>query len=182
MYRDNTLIPSEVVRLLALGILSEGRRPYAQLASEVRHFIGHIAGPSLDLVAPPIQLLTVEGFVESLGASEQADDDDAQILVITAAGSEELHRLLGANMRAPINQLNKLILALKIRFLHLLPAQERTIQLDLLIEMTERELARLSELRARHAEDPGHLVAWLDHDIDTVTRRLAWLQSLAETA
>ena len=35
MYRDNTLIPSEAIRLLALGILADGDRRYAELASEV---------------------------------------------------------------------------------------------------------------------------------------------------
>ena len=37
MYRDNTLIPSEAIRLLALGILADGDRRYAELASEVRN-------------------------------------------------------------------------------------------------------------------------------------------------
>ena len=46
MYRDNTLIPTEAVRLLALGILATGERSYSQLASEVRHFTGRIVGPS----------------------------------------------------------------------------------------------------------------------------------------
>ncbi|MCG8548344.1 MAG: hypothetical protein MJE12_29445, partial [Alphaproteobacteria bacterium] len=50
MYRDNTLIPTEAVRLAALGSLMEGERRYADLASEVRNFVGRIAGPSLDLL------------------------------------------------------------------------------------------------------------------------------------
>ncbi len=45
MYRDDTLIPSEAVRLCALGILMLGRRRYAGLAREVRHFTSRIAGP-----------------------------------------------------------------------------------------------------------------------------------------
>ena len=36
MYRDNSLIPSETVRLAALGLLTEGAKSYAELASEVR--------------------------------------------------------------------------------------------------------------------------------------------------
>ena len=39
MYRDNSLIPSEAIRLLALGILAGGEKSYADLASEVRHFV-----------------------------------------------------------------------------------------------------------------------------------------------
>ena len=65
MYRDNTLIPSEAIRLLALGILADGETAYAELAGEVRHFTGHIVGPSLDLVGAPIEVLKVEGLVET---------------------------------------------------------------------------------------------------------------------
>ena len=44
MYRDNSLIPSEAIRLLALGILAGGDKSYAELAGEVRHFVSHITG------------------------------------------------------------------------------------------------------------------------------------------
>ena len=63
MYRDNTLIPSEAVRLLALGLLAGRPMSYAQLAREVRHFTGRIMGPSLDLVGAPLEVLKVEGLV-----------------------------------------------------------------------------------------------------------------------
>ena len=63
MYRDNTLIPSEAVRLLALGILATRECPYAELAHEVRHFVGHVVGPSLDLVGAPIEVLKIEGLI-----------------------------------------------------------------------------------------------------------------------
>src|SRR5262245_48552828 len=49
MYKDNSLIPTEAVRLAALGLLTEGPRTYAELADEVRHFSSRIVGPSLDL-------------------------------------------------------------------------------------------------------------------------------------
>lgn len=176
MYRDNTLIPSEAIRLLALGILADGARAYAQLAGEVRHFTGHIAGPSLDLVAPPIELLKVEGLIHA----EPGETPESEALTITEAGREELQRLLSANLRAPINDINKLILALKLRFLHLLPQDQQALQVELLIEMSERELARLTELRGRHADDSGHLVAWLDHDIAAVTERLNWFRELEQ--
>src|SRR3546814_19854056 len=63
MYRDNTLIPSEAVRLLALGLLATRSMSYAELAREVRHFTGRIMGPSLDLVGAPLEVLKVEGLV-----------------------------------------------------------------------------------------------------------------------
>ena len=73
MYRDNTLVPREAVRLLALGILRTREITYSELAAEVRHFTGHMVGPSLDLVAPPIELLKVEGLVETVGEDEGDD-------------------------------------------------------------------------------------------------------------
>ena len=184
MYRDNTLIPSEAVRLLALGLLADRPRSYGELASEVRHFTGHLVGPSLDLVAPPLELLKVEGLIEPLDprSDQGAEDSEEAALKITEAGGDELRRLLVANLRAPVNAINKLILALKMRFLHLLPAAERRLQVEMLIEMSERELTRLIELRARHAQEPGHLTAWLDHDIAALTQRLEWFRALAGRA
>ncbi len=175
MYRDNSLIPSEAVRLLALGILASGPRRYAELAGEVRHFTSHVVGPSLDLVAPPLELLRVEGLIEAAG---QSDLGDQTVLSVTEAGRAALTTLLTANARAPVNDINKLILTLKMRFLHLLPPAEQKLQLEVLIEMTERELVRLTELRAHHAEEAGHLSEWLNHGSAETRARLAWLNDL----
>jgi len=175
MYRDNSLIPSEAVRLLALGILASGERSYGSLAGEVRHFTSHVVGPSLDLVAPPLELLRVEGLIE---AAEDSDLGDETLLRVTDAGLAALSKLLTANVRAPVNDINKLILTLKMRFLHLLPEAEQKLQLEVLIEMSERELVRLTELRAHHAEDMGHLSEWLDHGTAETAARLAWLNDL----
>ena len=170
MYRDNTLVPSEAVRLTALGILAEADKAYAELAAEVRHFTSRIAGPSLDLVAAPLELLKVEGLVEAV----EGDADNA-LLRITKDGRDELATL---NVRAPVNDINKLIIALKMRFLHLLPVDDQRIQIEVMMEMAEREIARLSDLRQHHARSRGHLVAWLDHDIAAAEKRLGWLQDL----
>ena len=175
MYRDNTLIPSEAVRLLALGILAGGERSYGALAADLRHFISHVVGPSLDLVAPPLELLKVEGLVE---AEETSGTADAEFLRITAAGCVEFTTLLTANVRAPVSDINKLILALKMRFLHLLEPAQQALQVEMLVEISERELARLSELRNHQAAEPGQLVPWLDHEITAVGRRLAWFREL----
>lgn len=176
MYRDNSLIPSEAVRLLALGLLASGQWRYSELAIEVRHFISHLVGPSLDLVAPPLELLRVEGLVEAAGDSEGGEE---AVLTISEAGREEMVRLLSANLRAPISDINKLILALKMRFLHLLDTEEQQLQVEALVEMTERELARLRELRSQHGEDEGHLSPWLDQSLADTASRLEWFKSLA---
>jgi DNA-binding PadR family transcriptional regulator len=180
MYRDNTLIPSEAVRLLALGILADGERHYAELASEVRNFTSHVVGPSLDLVGSPLELLKIEGLIEPVDGSGMRDNAP---LRITSAGRSELNRLMTSNVRAPVNDINKLIIALKMRFLHLLAPADQRLQLEVLVEMSERELARLVSLRGQHSGQTGYLTAWLDHDIEAVEGRLAWFRELqANTA
>jgi len=183
MYRDNTLIPSEAVRLLALGMLASRPMSYAQLAREVRHFTGRIMGPSLDLVGAPLEVLKVEGLVESRGGSDGPDVDpegDEQELTVTPEGRAELRRLLSANVRPQISDLNKLIIALKMRFLHLMEPAERRVQAELLYDICERELARLLDLRSYHGEEPGHLCAWLDSEIAQTQARLDWFARLRD--
>lgn len=171
MYPDNSLIPTEAIRLAALGSLAMAPKSYAALATEIRHFTGRIVGPSLDLIGPPIELLKVEGLVEPAAAGEDA-------IGVTASGLAELKRLLTANLRGPVGEFNKLVIALKMRFLHLLDREAQLAQSELLIEVCERELTRLTDLRAHHAAEGGQLVAWLDHDIGQVEARLGWFRDL----
>jgi len=177
VYRDNSLVPSEAIRLLALGLLATRPASYAALVGSVRDFSSHVVGPSLDLIGTPLELLKVEGLVE--GEAGPGDPDAAE-LVITRAGREELRRLLNANVRAPVTSINKLILALKVRFLHLLSPEEQALQAAMLAEMCQRELTRLTQLRARHSDEPGDFTDWLDHDIEEVSTRFAWFQRLCE--
>ena len=57
------------------------------------------------------------------------------------------------------------------------PAEQR-LQAETLKELSERELARLTQLRAHHAGEAGHLVAWLDQEIAQVEARLAFFEEL----
>jgi hypothetical protein len=169
MYRDNSLIPSETVRLAALGLLTEARRGYGDLASEVRHLSARLVGPSLDLLGPSIELLKVEDLV-TLGADE--------LLTITEKGRNELKRLLKAGLRGPIGEVNKLIIALKLMFLDVLDPDDRIMQIEMLAETFEQELARLRDLRGHLVNRPGLLLDWLDHDIEQVGQRIVWFQGL----
>lgn len=178
MYQDHSLMPSETARLLALGILADGEVRYADLAEQVRGFIERIVGPSLDIVASPLELLKVEGFIEPVGDSAPPRRSEAAMLRITDAGRQELIRLLTARARPPVNELNRLIIALKMRFLHLLEPAARREQLDILIEMSQSELGRLLELRERHGQTPGHLSAWLDQEIAQSRARMGWFDTL----
>jgi DNA-binding PadR family transcriptional regulator len=170
MYKDNSLIPTEAVRLAALGILTEGDKSYGELADEVRGFTGRIVGPSLDLIGPPIELLRVEGLIAEVG--------DSSRMAITESGHTELRRLLGANLRGPLGEFNKLVIALKLRFLHLLDPRAQALQAELLAEICARELARLTDLRRQYRDQSNHLADWLDHDIAQVEARLAWFIAL----
>ena len=173
MFTDNTLTPREAIRLCALGTLATQPMRYSALANAIRHFVSRILGPSLDLMGTSIELLRLEGLVRAIEGTGM--EDDAR-LEITDAGRSELKNLLTANIRAASTDLNKLIVALKFRFLHHLGEADRQVQLDLLVESCEKELARLEDLRAHHAGDPGALAAWLDHDIAAIERRIAWLK------
>jgi len=177
VYPDRSLLPREAVRLAALGLLAGAPMSYGALAEEVRHFASRVAGPSLELMGTSIELLRHEGFVRHV---DDASGPDA-VLTLTDAGREELYALLRSAVRAPLNDVNKLVLALKFRFLHLLQPADRRTQVAMMVEACEVELARLVDLRARHANAPGYLTSWLDHDIAEVRSRLDWLTQIHET-
>ena len=169
MFRDNSLMPKEAIRLTALGLLSQGPKSYAALANEVRHFTTRFWGPTLDVMASSIELMRLEGLVEN----------DAQaMLLLTDAGRAELRELLSATVRAEASDFSKLAIALKLRFMHLLPAAEQRDQIESLIEMRQSEAARLIDLRGSHAEEEGHFLNWLDREIDRTGADLAWLHDL----
>lgn len=174
MYADNTLTPKEAVRLCALGTLASGPARYSELAYGIRHFISRILGPSLEVMGTSIELLKYEGLVSA--AEGKGLEDDA-LLTITDDGREELMTLLTARIRPQSNDMNKLIMALKFRFLHLLPVDDQLDQIDLLLEAAEGELARLKDLRAHHGDDAGHILDWLNHDIEVLQQRIDWLQA-----
>ena len=174
MFSDNTLTPKEAIRLCALGTLAMAPMSYAALATSVRDFVSHVIGPSPEVMGHSIELLKYEGLVES------AETRGDALLRVTEAGRAETRLLLTANVRAAATELNKLIIALKFRFLHLLEPADQYEQADLLVEASEQELARLDDLRQRHAGDDGYLIPWLDHDVGLLEARLAWLTELRD--
>ncbi len=176
MYSDNTLTPKEAVRLCALGILSGNPLTYGELAQSVRHFVDRIQGPSLDVLGTSVELLKYEGLVDVI---EKGGDHET--LQVTEKGKSELHALLTANIRASESDLNKLIEALKFRFLHLLDCEDQHQQTELLVERTEMELARHIDLRQHFQGDSGFLLQWLDRDITELEARLDWLEKFRDT-
>jgi hypothetical protein len=177
MYRDNSLMPKEALRLAVLGTLIQGgAMRYADLASAVRHFLDRVTGPSLDLMGTSLEMLRYEGLVE---ARDGTGMEDNALLAPTADGRGEFDRLMRASIRAPsMDGFNKLVMMLKLRFIHLLDEAARREQVDGLMALLETELVRLDDLR-RHMEGaPGHLGTWLAHDVAEVRGRLAWFQEL----
>ena len=74
-----------------------------------------------------------------------------------------------------MTDLSKMVVALKLRFLDLLDAEDRAAQLEQLVEMSETELARLADLAARGYE--GMLGDWLAQDIAEAERWRDWYKS-----
>jgi DNA-binding PadR family transcriptional regulator len=174
MYRDHSLLPKDGVRLAALGLLAQdGPMPYVRLANAVRQFTGYFWGPTLDVMSSSIELMRFEGLLTA------AEGEDAMV-AITAAGRERLIELLGAPLRAGATDFNKLIVALKVRYLALIPPEDRREQLETLIEVRESERARLLDLRSREATGGTTFLAWLDHEIGRIEADIAWFRRLLE--
>jgi hypothetical protein len=174
MYRDNTLIPTEAIRLAALGALIEGERRYADLASEIRNFVGRVAGPSLDLLGTSLEVMGYEGLAEM----QDGDGPGGALLRITDAGRKQFVTLMISGVRAPLSDVSKLIIALKMRFLHLLNQEDRFDQIDLMREMSVGEAARLRDLRGNSTKKD--FSEWLSFEIGQLESRIAWLDRLAD--
>lgn len=162
MFKDQTLLPAEAVRLAALGLLAEGPRRYGELATEIRDFVGLAVGPSLDLMGSSIELLRYEGLATAHG--------DA--LTLAPAGAEALNKLLQAPLRAPTTDASRLVLLLKLRFLHHLDAGQQMEQRAQIAASLAAELTRLEELRQRHGGAAPALADWLDRDIAELRGRI----------
>ncbi|HEY4135045.1 MAG TPA: hypothetical protein VGO34_07500 [Alphaproteobacteria bacterium] len=176
MFPDHSLMPREALRLAALGMLAETPTDYGALARGVRAFVSHIMGPSPEAMGASLELLRYEGL-----ASQQATDNGGEpLLAITAQGRAEFDALMQATVRSPFNDLNKLVVALKMRFLPLLAPVAQVEQADLLAEACRSELARLVALREQHspASPLDAFADWLDHDIAQAKDRLGWFENL----
>lgn len=174
MYSDHSLLPKEALRLAILGMLAEGERGYADLAADVRRFVSRLAGPSLDLMGSSLELLRYEELIApACGAG-----DDAR-LALTTRGRAELDQLLRAPLRPRLDDVGRLVLALKMRFLHLLPPAAQREQAEMAIEACRGELARLEDLG--RGEGGEAFAAWLAHDTAQAEARLAWLARFRES-
>lgn len=162
--------------MAALGALSGGPLPYADIASEVRQFAARIVGPSLDLLGSSIELLKFEGLIAPV--SGEGFEDNAE-LHLTDEGWTALRDYLTAAVRPGVNDLNKLVVALKLRFLHLLDKEEQAEQIDALRGLYQGEHARLSDLLTHEEWQQGHLRSWIEMELAQVEDRIAWCDKLS---
>lgn len=176
MLRDTPLLPVEALRLAALGMLAEAPRRYGDLAAEIQHFTSHITGPSLELMGTSLELLRVEGLIAAAGHGTE----DNALLSLTDAGRAALADLLRAGLKPPPgNSFNRLLLALKLRFLQLMPAADQVQQIGLIAAWYRAELERIEELHRRQSASPSLFLRWLDQEIAAIRLRLDWLTELA---
>jgi DNA-binding PadR family transcriptional regulator len=175
VYRDNSLIPKEAIRMAALGALVKRDRPYAEIAGEVRQFAARVVGPSLDLLGTSIELLKLEGLIAVVG--EDAGDD-SEMLRLTEEGVNALEAYLKTNIRPGTSDLNKLVIALKLRFIDVLDPEDQVDQLEGLMRMYEGEQVRLRDLAAHGEWSEGLMPEWLEIELDMVSRRINWCDSL----
>jgi len=163
MYTDRTLTPREAIRLCALGVLAGGALPYDDVVHSVRHFVQRMTGPSLELMGESIELLKYEGLAEG------------EPLTITERGREMLTALLRAKLRAGPGDTTELVMALKLRFLHLLSSEEQRGQVELMIETCESELARVEDVTV---DESGYLKDWLAIEAKRLAERIAFLRHM----
>lgn len=166
MFPDHSLQPQETTRLLALGLLAEGARAYDDLALEIRRFTARVVGPNLDLLGSSLEILKLEGWAV-------AQTTNSSILEITPAGLGMLDTLLAANLRTPLNDVNRLALLIKLRFLRRLPPSEKQDQLALIAELIMREEAWVQDLASDYPDSA--LADWLALELSLSQSKLAWL-------
>ena len=104
--------------------------------------------------------------------------EDNSTLRLTAEGRTALDDYLTSTIRPGVSDLNKLVLALKLRFIDLLSDEDRAEQIAALEMMYAGEKARLEDLRARAERGAGLLPDWLDLEINQVYQRIAWCRGL----
>jgi hypothetical protein len=175
-FRDHSLIPAEAIRLAALGALADAPRAYGDLAVEVRRFASRMLGPSLDILGTSIELLRHEGLIEPVdrrGGPSQSLHADSRVQ-ITESGRTALQELLNSHIRAPMTDLTRMVVALKLRYLHLLDVVERKAQFEMLVDLATAELTRLADLRAQSGADA--LGEWLDQEIAQTRERRTWYE------
>ena len=149
----------------------ERARSYNDIANEVRSFISRIVGPSLELMGTSIELLKLERLIETVN---DHDEDDASLLQLSPSGLQELKEYLRSNLKSGGSELNKLVIALKLRFIDILDDDEKRDQLLAIRDMYYNEKRRLEDLKNQTTWLTGFLLESLELDLFVVNKRIEW--------
>ena len=49
-----------------------------------------------------------------------------------------------------------------------------------MVETNQRELSRLTDLRATYEGEPGYFLEWLEQDIEATRKRLEWFEAVRD--
>ncbi|MFK7866304.1 MAG: hypothetical protein AB8B77_02570 [Alphaproteobacteria bacterium] len=181
MYEDHSLQPSEAVKLLALGLLMEGYGNYGEIAQEIRQFTTKIVGPSLDLLGSSLEILKLEGLADISG--DKSVDAAARHITITDQGKSLFKALMGSDLRVPLNDVNRLVLLIKLRFMPYLDQEMLLDQLDLYRELIQKEMAwgrALSNKNQAGNQGSKFLQNWLQLEQDSWQAKLTYIESLCD--
>ena len=157
--------------MAALGALVGRARSYDDIANEVRSFISRIVGPSLELMGTSIELLKLEGLIETVNDN---DKGDSSLLQLSPAGLQELKEYLRSNLKSGGSELNKLVIALKLRFIDILDDDERRDQLLAIRDMYHNEKRRLEDLKNQTTWLTGFLLESIELDLFVVNKKIEW--------
>ena len=157
--------------MAALGALIERARSYGDIANEVRSFISRIVGPSLELMGTSIELLKLEGLIETVNDN---DKGDSSLLQLSPTGLQELKEYLRSNLKSGGSELNKLVIALKLRFIDILDDDERRDQLLAIRDMYHNEKRRLEDLKNQTTWLTGFLLESIELDLFLVNKKIEW--------
>lgn len=176
--RENALLPTQAIRLCALGtLLADGPIDYATLAGRIRALTGNQLGPAPTVTASSVELLRYEGLVLAIGLDDPTLPAGPETpLQITEDGKHAFAELMAGGLTTPMNELNRLVVQLRLAFSHLLEGAQRDSVRLALIALYEREVDRISAIYDEVGQRPGPLGAWLRLDLEHAMDRLAWLR------
>ena len=157
--------------MAALGALLEQNRVYSDVASDVRQFAARIVGPSLDLLGTSIEVLKLEGLIETAKPEKKSGDE---VLRLTDSGRAALVEYLSSTVRPGVSDLNRLVIALKLRFIDILRPEQRRDQLENLRSMYEGERTRLRDLVTYEKWSAGLMPDWVTFELGLLDQRIAW--------
>ena len=118
-----------------------------------------------------IELLKLEGLIETVNDN---DEDDASLLQLSPSGLQELKEYLRSNLKSGGSELNKLVIALKLRFIDILDDDEKRDQLLAIRDMYHNEKRRLEDLKNQTTWLTGFLLESLELDLFVVNKKIEW--------